>query len=135
MKRLTDRDIDQICSILDGWSGKLTWDALTEAIKVRLGHNFTRQALDRHERIKLAFTNRKRLERSGEGKPEARTVEMQKAIERIERLQAENERLKAENNQLLAQFARWAYNAYAKGLTEEYLNRPLAAIDRDRTKL
>ena len=135
MKRLTDRDIDQICSILDGWRGKLTWASLIQAIELRLGHHLTRQALDRHERIKLAFTNRKRVERSGAGKPEARTVEMQKAIERIERLQVENERLKAENNQLLAQFARWAYNAYAKGLTEEYLNRPLPAIDRDRTKL
>lgn len=135
MKRLRDRDIEQICSILDGWSGKLTWDFLIEAIKNRLAHQFTRQALDRHERIKLAFETRKRALKNGTVKPEVQTVEMQKATQRIERLQAENERLKAENNQLLAQFARWAYNAYAKGLTEEHLNRPLPGIDRDRTKL
>ncbi|KPX71630.1 hypothetical protein ALQ89_04899 [Pseudomonas amygdali pv. tabaci] len=54
-------------------------------------------------------------------------------MERLERLAAENARLQAENGHLLEQFVTWAYNAYLKGLSKEYLNTPLPRIDREVT--
>lgn len=133
-KQLTDNDIETVVKILDGWTGKLTWEALIDAIQIRIGCRYTRQALDRHERIKRAYTVRKNTLRHGTEIPEVRSVELQKALQRIERLTAENERLKAENSALLEQFARWAYNAHTKGLDEAILNRPLPAVNRDTTK-
>jgi hypothetical protein len=48
-------------------------------------------------------------------------------------LEAENQRLQTENDRLLEQFARWAFNAYVRGLGEAELNRPLPEIDRRQT--
>jgi hypothetical protein len=47
------------------------------------------------------------------------------------RRDAEIDRLKAENARLLEQFVRWAYNANNRGVSEEVLNRPLPAVNRD----
>jgi len=47
------------------------------------------------------------------------------------RRDAEIERLKAENARLLEQFVRWVYNANNRGVSEEVLNRPLPAVNRD----
>jgi len=135
MRQLTDSDIEVICSILDGWTGSLTWNALINTVTLRLKRKYTRQALDRHFRIKSAYSLRKKALRGKTGRPEVKSLELQMSLERIDRLKAENERLMAENTQLLEQFARWAYNAHCKGLTEVQLNQPLPPVDRARTKL
>jgi DNA-binding transcriptional MerR regulator len=56
--------------------------------------------------------------------------ELQVVNERIARLEAENQRLRMENDRLLGQFVRWAYNAYIRGLDEQFLARPLPIINR-----
>lgn len=56
------------------------------------------------------------------------------AKEAIARLEAENSRLKMENDRLLEQFARWAYNAYSKGVPEEVLNRPLPPTEMPNSR-
>ena len=135
---LSDKDIESIVKIIDGWSRseKLTWDNLILVVQVRLFRKYSRQALSRHERIKRAYALKKRFLRTGaDSKTEFKSVELQKAMERIERLKAENERLKDENNSLLEQFARWAYNAHTRGLDEAFLNRALMPVDRERTKI
>lgn len=135
---LSDNDIESIVKIIDGWSRseKLTWDNLILVVQTRLFRKYSRQALSRHERIKRAFTLKKRFLSTGpDSKTEFKSVELQKAMERIERLKAENERLKDENNSLLEQFARWAYNAHTRGLDEAFLNRALMPVDRERTKI
>ena len=43
-KNLDDADIEGIVCILDGWDGKLTWEALIEAIELRKRVRYTRQA-------------------------------------------------------------------------------------------
>jgi hypothetical protein len=65
---------------------------------------------------------------------ETSSPELRVASERIARLEAENQRLAAENNALLEQFARWAYNAHTRNLAKEFLNNPLPAVDRERSK-
>lgn len=135
---LSDKDIETIVKIIDGWSRseKLTWDNLIIVAQMRLFRKYSRQALSRHERIKRAFTLKKQFLSTGsDSKTEFKSVELQKAMERIERLKAENQRLKNENNSLLEQFARWAYNAHTRGLDEAFLNRALMPVDREKTKI
>ena len=50
-RNLDDHAIERIVCVLDGWSGKLSWDLLIEAIEKRLGVRYTRQALDKHARV------------------------------------------------------------------------------------
>ncbi len=63
----------------------------------------------------------------------AATPELQAAADRIARLEGENQRLRMENERLLEQFVRWAYNAFSRGLNEQFLSRPLPPTNRQRT--
>ncbi len=136
-KNLTDSAIAEIVRILDGWSTKLTWELLIGKIEQRLRVRYTRQALFQHDRISLAFATRKEALTKGVGsRPKTSSnPELEKTIERLELLKAENERLEAENNRLLEQFWRWAYNASTRGLSAEFLNQQPPAVDRQQTKI
>jgi hypothetical protein len=131
-RNLQAEDVQTIISLLDGWSGPLTWNLLIDAVYMRLHSKYTRQALNKHERIKIAFEVRKKNLHAREA-PVRGSAQLQKALERIARLEAENQRLQRENDRLLEQFARWAFNAYVRGLGEAELNRPLPEIDRRQT--
>ena len=130
-KNLDDAAIKKIVEILDGWTEKLTWELLIDAVELRMHNRYTRQTLHKHGRIKSAFEIRKSGIADGDG--ETRTVksqELQKAIERIARLEVANKRLESENVQLLEQFVRWAYNAHTRGLDSNFLNNPLPPVNR-----
>lgn len=134
-KNIDDVLIASIVGLIDSWNGKLSWDALREAIIRREGRQYTRQALHRHERIRLAFSVRKKApstQSEDQAEPEL-PIELKIATDRITRLEAENQRLRAEVNALLEQFARWAYNAHTRNLSEEFLNKPLPGVDRERS--
>lgn len=136
-KNLRDEDVARIVEVLDGWSGKLSWELLIESVEKRLFARYTRQALHKHTRIKDAFAHRKAvLAGSGERpRKTASSPELQLALDRIERLTGENERLEAENARLLEQFVRWAYNAHTRNLDEAFLSRPLPTVDRQQTRV
>ncbi|MDP3210183.1 hypothetical protein [Methylotenera sp.] len=130
-KNLDDTDIKKIVEILDGWTGKLTWELLIDAVELRLHNRYTRQTLHKHERIKKAFELRKAALSDGDEDIRiVRSPELQKALERVARLETENKRLESENQQLLEQFARWAYNAYTRGLDSNFLNKSLPPVNR-----
>ena len=134
-KNLDDHTVSAIVEVLDGWSGHLTWEALIAKVTARLKLTYTRQALHRHERIRLAFTLRKNVKSTDDHAPDSdEPPELRLALDRIARLEAENIRLTAENHGLLEQFARWAYNAHARNVSQEVLNTPLPRIDRARSK-
>lgn len=134
-KNLDDAGIKQIVEILDGWSGKLTWELLIDAIQLRMHSRYTRQTLHKHERIYNAFELRKKGIAEGDGTIRTvRSPELQKSLERIARLEVENTRLESENEKLLEQFARWAYNAHTRGLDHDFLNRALPPVNRGQTK-
>jgi len=133
-KNLDDEAIKHVVEILDGWNGNLSWEALIEQVQARLQSKYTRQALHRHERIRLAFeATKKRLTSSGKKQRDPNDLVRIPAA-RIFRLEAENDRLQQENDRLLEQFVRWAYNAHTRGLDEEFMNRPLPPVDRRPTK-
>jgi hypothetical protein len=127
-KHLTDKDIHNIVSLLDGWNveTKLTWDGLCELALKRLKISSTRQTIQKPVRIKKAFTDRKKELKSGFNVPKT-PASLSIAAKRIEKLENENERLKKEQSSLLSQFVVWQYNAYANGLTVEQLNRAIPA--------
>jgi len=130
-KNLDDAGIKEIVEILDGWSEKLTWDLLISAINFRTHNEYTRQTLHKHERIRNAFDLRKRALADGDATIRSvRSPELQKALERIARLEVETKRIESENTQLLEQFVRWAYNAHTRGLDSNFLNRPLPPVNR-----
>lgn len=131
-KNISENDIAEIVAILDGWSGKLSWELLVDAVQRRKHVRYTRQALDKHERIRHAFGLVKRARKDGPIKQES--PELQMIFQQNSRLLAENVRLAAENQRLLEQFATWAYNAYTRGMDEAFLSQPLPQVDRDQTE-
>lgn len=134
-RNLTNDLIEQVVRILDGWSGKLTWEALIEAIMLRLHCRYTRQALYKHERIRAAYALRKEtLGAPGKAETPYGPGKLGEAMARIDRLEAENQRLEAENRRLLEQFAVWAYNAHTRGLDKSFLSQPLPWPNREQTK-
>lgn len=133
-KNLTDDAIEQIVRLLDGWEGKLTWEALIDAIVTRLHCKYTRQALHKHERIRAAYALRKEsLGGQRELAGSRGSGPIADVMARIARLEAENQRLEAENQRLLEQFVVWAYNAHTRGLDKEFLSQPLPRVNRDQT--
>ncbi|HUZ97255.1 MAG TPA: hypothetical protein VMU57_20310 [Edaphobacter sp.] len=131
-KHLSDRDIECVVGILDGWRDKLTWEALSAACQPVIGTAPARQTLHRFIRITDAFKAAKIRLKSNQ--PEIKTPSMRVASERIARLIVENERLKRENSRFLEQFVVWQYNAHVKGLSDIDLNKALPAIDRGNTE-
>ncbi len=134
-KQLCDGDIEIIVKLIDGWTGKLSWELLIDAVWKRLKTRYTRQAFNRHDRVQAAFAARKKDLRTKT--PVRKTIvsspELQAALDRIDALEAQTRRLGMENKALLEQFVRWAHNAKSKGLNHEFLNRPLPRIDRGRS--
>lgn len=127
-KHLTDKDINNIVSLLDGWGGdsKLTWDNLCELAFKRHKISSTRQTIQKPIRVKTAFKDRKKALKLGLEKPKV-PPSLSIAAKRIEKLENENVRLENEQGALLAQFVVWQYNAYANGMTVEQLNRAMPA--------
>jgi hypothetical protein len=132
-KHLSDRDIERVVGLLDGWHDKLSWELLSEACLPVIGTVPARQTLYRFVRIKEAFNATK--ERLRNPASEVKTLpSMRVAMQRIVRLTIENERLTRENTCLLEQFVVWQYNAFIRGMSTSELNRALPAIDRGNTE-
>ncbi len=129
-KHLTKSDIEKILSIIDGWEGKITWDALCDSVSSHVGKRPTRQSLNSHNQIKLAFKHKKKRLKN-EPQQLRQPLSLKIASQRIKRLEEQNARLKKENDTLLEQFVKWQYNAYKYGMKEHQLNELLPKIDRE----
>ena len=141
-RNLSDRDIQEIVDILDGWEGKLSWDLLVESINKRLNQRYTRQALNNHGRIADSFKLRKRslsAQTIGQ-RPHITTAksvdqEIDVILQQYHYIEAKVQRLEAENNRIQQRHVRWAYNAALRGLNMNFLDRPLPIIDRQQTEV
>ncbi|MCR4537210.1 hypothetical protein NUV89_02235 [Pseudomonas sp. 18.1.10] len=132
-KHLSPKDLDMIVGLIDGWEGKLAWEALCDAIEPLLGSRPTRQTLNSHEKIKSAFTHQKARLKSGFVSTK-RPASLSIAEQRIRRLEAENHRLERENERLLERFMRWQYNAHKFNVSADKLDAPLPFVDRDSSE-
>ena len=132
-KHLSPKDLDMIVGLIDGWEGKLGWEALCDAIEPLMGSRPTRQTLNSHEKIKSAFTHQKARLKSGFVSTK-RPASLSIAEQRIRRLEAENHRLERENERLLERFMRWQYNAHKFNVSADKLDAPLPFVDRDSSE-
>ena len=132
-KHLSPKDLDMIVGLIDGWEGKLGWEALCDAIEPLIGSRPTRQTLNSHEKIKSAFTDQKARLKSGFVSTK-RPASLSIAEQRIRRLEAENHRLERENERLLERFMRWQYNAHKFNVSADKLDSPLPFVDRDSSE-
>lgn len=133
MKRspnLTEDKVNLIVEIIRGWNGRLTWSALIQAIAGFSHAKYTRQALHKHERIRVAFETYRASSDLLSGASRSVSAAMKTSIDRINRLELENSELRQREALLLEQFVRWAYNAAIRGLTEEYLNQQMPSTNR-----
>ncbi|MBU8546152.1 MULTISPECIES: hypothetical protein [Roseomonadaceae] len=129
-RRLTDGDIALAVRLLDGWTGKLTWERYLALLATELGGTlYTKAGLRKQPRILNAWQMaRRRLEGSLEsaGVPSNGDAAIAQLREMLRRLRNENARLEQENQDLLERFQRWAHNAAIdKGMTLDQLNRPI----------
>ncbi len=131
-KHLSDTDVERIVELLDGWREKLVWENLCNACLPVIGAKPARQTLMKFVRIKNAFAAAKKRLKAGIPEIPA-PPSMRVAIERIARLERENERVKRENIELLQQFVVWQYNAHVHGLSDQELQKALPKIDRGQT--
>lgn len=129
---LTPDRVEMIVEQIRSWEGRLTWPALIASIATKFHAHYTRQALFKHDRIRIAYEahrNRQRTtERTGSRRPISATLNA--ALERIQRLEQENLELRTREKLLLEQFHRWAYHASTRGLTGDFLDRPLPPLNR-----
>ncbi len=148
---------ETILAIIDGWTGKLTYDLLSEKLQSELGLKRlpSRHTYTKHDEIKHAFDLKKEELRNKKSAAieEAkslfdRDVKLSKLlgnlnnddatiaelIKRVEKLENENERLNSENKRLgdqrdilLERFARWQHNLQKMDGVD--LNKLAARID------
>lgn len=132
---LTDERIKEVVDILDGWTGKLTWDLLLAAVEKAIGIRYSRFTFAEYPEIANAFSFKKDRLRGTKpgGRGEPRDARVRDALEQKQRYQDKAERLEQENLLLLEQFVTWATNAERKGVTMAMLNAPLPKPKRDRT--
>ena len=132
-RHLTDKDIEDIVQLLDGWSGSLTWEDLCNDCMATIGFKPTRQTLHKFNRVAGAYKLAKEREKNNlqDIKIPATLVV---AAQRIERRTREVQRLEKENTALLEQFVVWQYNAFTHGISREKLNKGLLKIDKGQTE-
>lgn len=129
-KHITSKDVVKVIGVIDGWDGKLSWDALCDSVKPHIGTRPSRQTLSAHLKINEAFQLKKKHQKLG-AKNTKTPQSLATAGQRISRLENELARVTTENTRLLEQFIVWQYNAYRHGLSEGQLNEPLPDIDRE----
>ncbi|KTL62706.1 hypothetical protein AA106_19480 [Photorhabdus laumondii subsp. laumondii] len=123
-KHLTQSDIKKIKGVIHLWEGKLTWEALCEAVKSSIGKRPTRQSLNMHKDIVDAYLLKKKLIKDKEV-PLKKPANLTIAAKTIKNMAAEIELLKQQNNRYKEQFTRWQYGAYKHGIKEHQLNQSL----------
>jgi hypothetical protein len=94
-RHITDKDIEVIIELLDGWDGSLTWEALCAACVKAIGFKPTRQTLHKFSRVAGAYRLAKEREKN-DVKDLKIPATLAVAAQRIERLTREVERLERE---------------------------------------
>ncbi len=132
-KHLNRQDISSIVNLIRGWEeAKLTWSAICDEAEPLIGKLPTRQSLNAHEAIRIAYQAKKDALK-GKTPKKPRPACLNAAASRIANLEAELAELKEQNRKYKQMFTIWQYNAYKKGITESQLNLPLPKIDRERS--
>ncbi|MDP3210397.1 hypothetical protein [Methylotenera sp.] len=141
-KIVIDRDSKkEIIRMIDSWKGKLSWEELCIYISNNLGLDniVSRHTLLRHDDIKIAFANKKKiLKETPTNNIDIGDKALEKAYERIKTLEAKNSRLEKEISVIKEQFVRWQHNLYKynydMNLVKSRIDEVLPDFDRANRK-
>ncbi len=134
-KAITQAQTSKIAKMVREWpqEEELTWDNICAASNRILNYVPTRQALSRKPMLKNAYlAKREQRKREIEKfKNVPRPKSMLDAMNKIARLQGENDLLRAEITKMAEIAQRFIHNASIAGLSRERLMAPLPKIHRD----
>lgn len=139
-KVITDRQIRDICKMINTWDTKhpLDWNTICQGAQEILNWESppTRQALSGKPTVKLAYqakkaSLKKELERIT-NLPRPKTI--RDGAERIARLEKEVAHLKTLNNKLSEVINRFIYNASLKGLHRTDLMKAMPSVKEPSQK-
>lgn len=128
---ITEENLEDIIMLINTWEGKLTWDLLCSEVSQLLNiKSIERQSLANYSDIQKAFSTRKqRIKENSKANPQP-NVTIDYLQKQVNNLKAQVQRLEEINEQYKQKFIVWQYNAYMHGMTEDNLNKPLIAVNR-----
>ena len=128
---ITEENLEDIIMLINTWEGKLTWDLLCSEVSQLLNiKSIERQSLANYSDIQKAFSTRKqRIKENSKANPQP-NVTIDYLQKQVNNLKAQVQRLEEINERYKQKFIVWQYNAYMHGMTEDKLNKPLIAVNR-----
>ena len=128
---ITEENLEDIIMLINTWEGKLTWDLLCSEVSQLLNiKSIERQSLANYSDIQKAFSTRKqRIKENSKANPQP-NVTIDYLQKQVNNLKAQVQRLEEINEQYKQKVIGWQYNAYMHGMTEDKLNKPLIAVNR-----
>lgn len=128
---VTEENLEDIIMMIKTWEDKLTWDLLCSKVSELLNiKSIERQSLANYSDIQEVFSKQKqKLKEKAKANPEP-NVTMDYLQKQVKNLKAQVQRLEEINERYKQQFIVWQYNAYMHGMTEDKLNKPLIAVNR-----
>ena len=128
---ITEENLEDIIMMIKTWEGKLTWDLLCSKVSELLNvKSIERQSLANYPDIQKAFSKQKqKVKEKAKANPEP-NITMDYLQKQVNNLKAQVQRLEEINERYKQQFIVWQYNAYMHGMTQDTLNKPLIAVNR-----
>ena len=130
---ITEENLEDIIMLIKTWEGKLTWNLLCSKVSELLNiKSIERQSLANYPDIQKAFSQQKQKMKGDAKKEPVPNVTMDYLLKQVNNLKAQVQRLEEINERYKQQFIVWQYNAYMHGMTQDTLNKPLIAVNRQR---
>ena len=130
---ITEENSEDIIMLIKTWEGKLTWKLLCSKVSELLNiKSIERQSLANYPDIQKAFSQQKQKIKEDAKKEPVPNVTMDYLLKQVNNLKAQVQRLEEINERYKQQFIVWQYNAYMHGMTQDTLNKPLIAVNRQR---
>ena len=128
---ITEENLEDIIMLINTWEGKLTWNLLCSKVSELLNiKSIERQSLANYPDIQKAFSQQKQKIKEDAKKEPVPNVMMDYLLKQVNNLKAQVQRLEEINERYKQQFIVWQYNAYMHGMTQDALNKPLIAVNR-----
>lgn len=130
---ITEENLEDIIMLIKTWEGKLTWKLLCSKVSELLNiKSIERQSLSNYPDIQKAFSQQKQKMKEDAKKEPVPNITMDYLLKQVNNLKAQVQRLEEINERYKQQFIVWQYNAYMHGMTQDTLNKPLIAVNRQR---
>lgn len=128
-RAITDKDVRLMVAMIRDWpkDEQFKWETICKGAKSILGYEPTRQALHKKPALVNAYEVKKKYLRSEVDRLSkmTRPRTMLDAMEKIAKLEKENDQLKAELLRMAEVAQRFIYNGSMAGLSRDKLNAPL----------